>query len=543
MGVRWTGRTAAVLALTGIMLGGCASAGGAVTPGEVAPPTGDAATTQPAAGGPQDKAGSQTVVLKLVSNDPVSGNGQAYGLVAFVSELESVSGGRLKADVTDGFGYPAPDAENQLVKAIASGEYDGGWPSVRAFARAGIHGLEAVEAPLTLTSYAAIKALVSSPVAADLLAQLKGSGLVGLGLVVGPLRRPFAAQAPLLGPATWTGAAIRSFNSPVQDATLTELGATPVDATTDWVDRLNAGTLRGLEFDIGQYADNGLSTETPFVTANVVLWPKVFVLTLSQQRWDTLTDQQRSWVQEAATAAMQASIDATYDESTPAASLCARGVRFIDASAADLAALKEAVAPVVAGLAADPVNGPILAGIQAIAAQYPTPEAPQVPSDCRQIPSPSPTAGGIPTQASKLPNGTYRQQVTRSDVDRLGIPFDLGATGTWTLKAKDGTFQLSCRFTDDPSTDCGHSHADGAIVEAGFLRGTGHTAYFVGDLDTLRKLTDCLLPVSMALDGHCVVISPYRLDWSLDGDQLTFSNPGGDPDSQQYVAVPWTRIN
>ncbi len=52
-----------------------------------------------------------------------------------------------------------------------------------------------------------------------------------------------------------------------------------------------------------------------------------------------------------------------------------------------------------------------------------------------------------------------------------------------------------------------------------------------------------MLPPSQTLDGHCYVIPPYWLDWSLDGDRLTFSHPGGDPDAQQYSFATWTRIN
>ena len=275
--------------------------------------------------------------------------------------------------------------ETRLVQAIASGDVDGGWPSTRAFANAGIHGLEAVEAPLTISSYAASKALVSGPVAGDLLAQLVGSGVKGLGLAVGPLRRPFAAQAPLLGLPDWKGVTFRSFNSPVQADAIRALGATPVNVGSDWADQVAAGALRGVEFDIAQYAANDNGSAAPFVTANVVLWPKVFVLALSQKRWDALTDQQRVWVQQAADLATKASVDATWDETTPAAGLCATGVRFVDASAAQLAALHDAVAPVIAKLAADPVNGPLLAKIQAIAGQYPQVDEPNVPATCRDL--------------------------------------------------------------------------------------------------------------------------------------------------------------
>jgi hypothetical protein len=54
---------------------------------------------------------------------------------------------------------------------------------------------------MTITSYTAEKALVSGPVAATLPGSLKGSGVVGLGLAVGALRRPFAANA-LAAPAS-----------------------------------------------------------------------------------------------------------------------------------------------------------------------------------------------------------------------------------------------------------------------------------------------------------------------------------------------------
>jgi hypothetical protein len=59
---------------------------------------------------------------------------------------------------------------------------------------------------MTVTSYAAKKALGSGPAADRPPAELDGTGVVGLNLAVGPLRRPFAAKAPLLGPGDWAGA-------------------------------------------------------------------------------------------------------------------------------------------------------------------------------------------------------------------------------------------------------------------------------------------------------------------------------------------------
>ena len=298
--------------------------------------------------------GGEPVVLRLATIDAVNGNGQAYGPEAFVNNLDAISGGQLQVEVLTDYGAGDAEAESQIVEDIAAGVIDGGWPTVRAFANAGIHGLEAVEAPMTITSYDAEKALVSGPGRRHRAHPPRGHRGVGLSLAVGPLRRPFAAGEPLLGPEDWQGARFRAFNSPVQADTITALGGEPVNIGFGWLDEVAAGNLRGAEFDIAQYYNNGLTTEAGLVTSNVVLWPKVYVLSLSQDTFDGLTDEQQGWVREAAEQATQTSVEATYDETTLARELCETGTRFIPASAEQLDALHDAVAPVIDGLAADP---------------------------------------------------------------------------------------------------------------------------------------------------------------------------------------------
>ena len=72
---------------------------------------------------------------------------------------------------------------------------------------------------MTITSYAAKKDLVSGPVADALLAKLDGTGVVGLGLTVGALRRPcYPETASGTGELAWID--FRTFNSPVQSETI-----------------------------------------------------------------------------------------------------------------------------------------------------------------------------------------------------------------------------------------------------------------------------------------------------------------------------------
>jgi hypothetical protein len=314
------------------------------------------------------------------------------------------------------------------------------------------------------------------------------------------------------------------------------LGATPVNLSLGWIDEVRAGRLRGVEFDIAQYAQMGNTTEAGYVTANVVLWPKVYVLSISQERFDALTDEQQNWVRQAAEEAMQASVDATYDETTIAQELCEKGTRFITASPDQIAALRSTLQPVLDGLAADPASGTLLAKIQAIAADHPGPDVPTVPEDCRQgtadDQSPASLAGGAPGQVSDLPDGEYRVEITTDDLAAAGLDNHDGKSGTWTLTVREGTYEVRCRPLDDPGIDCGQSVEDGPL-DAGYLRGTGNTVTFVYDPELLSKLSGCKLPVSETLPDHC---GPGGVDlaqtWQIEGDSLTIS---GDLE-------PWTKI-
>ena len=229
-----------------------------------------------------DKAGSETLVLNLATIDgQVDPSGHHYGQAAFVEALGEVSDGRIEVDVELEYGDGAADAESSLIEAIGSGDLDGGWPSTRAFAQAGIPGLAAIEAPLMLTNYDALAEVVSGPVGEQVLAALDDSGIIGLGTTIGELRRPFAVE-PLVEPADWDGIRFRSFNSPVQSDTIATLGGDPVPAGLDWRERVEAGELDGAElgFGIGSIVAAGV---LPSVTGNVVLWPKLAVLSMNRE--------------------------------------------------------------------------------------------------------------------------------------------------------------------------------------------------------------------------------------------------------------------
>lgn len=493
-----------------------------------------------ACGDAADKAGGQVLVLKLASIDQVNGNGQSFGPQAFVDALGKLSGGRLKAEVKNDFGGGEAAAESDLIKAIAAGDLDGGWPATRAFAAAGIDGLQAIEAPMTITSYAAQKALATGPGAKEVLARLDGTGVVGLGLAVGPLRRPFAATGPLLGPADWKGVRFRTYNSPVQAGAVAALGATPVDVGFGWTDQIRAGTLRGVEFDIAQYAHNDESTLAGNITGNIVLWPKMYVLSLSRKRFDALTGEQRGWVRSAAAEAVTASATATYDETGLARQLCGKGARFLDASPDQVAAMRTSLKPVIDKLAADPRNGPVLRAVQAVGAAHPATDAPEVELSCRQGTSVGAQPDAIPAEVSALPDGVYRAELTVADVTGAGLDNHAGESGTWTLTVRKSTYELRCRPIDNPGVDCGHSVTDRPL-DVGDLRGSGDSVSFVPDLPRLSKVSGCTLPPSETKAGSCPPAGPYRLRWSAGDGRLRFTDLSR-LEGHELVLEPYRKI-
>jgi TRAP-type C4-dicarboxylate transport system substrate-binding protein len=497
--------------------------------------------------GDRDKSGSQVLVLRLGAPDPLDDNPQHLGPATFAEQLEVVSDGRIRVELdTETFSGHGAGTETELVEAIAAGEVDGGWPATRAFAAAGIAGLEIVEAPMTLTSQDAVRELVTSPVADDLLARLDGSGVVGLSLLAGPLRRPFAAERPLLGPETWAGRRVRSYNSPVQDAAIDALGGTPVRAGTEWLRLVGEGELDAIEMDVAQYHANGSTTEAGHLTTDVVLWPKVFVPAVSRSRWDSMTAQQREWVTRAAGLGREASVQAQHDDRAPYADLCSRGLIGHRAGARALERLALDLRPVIADLAEDPLWD----DVAAIAERHPEPDSLAGVTCLRRATYEVRSDIRVPATDSSLPDGTYRVSVSTEEVLAALGPGKESTSGVWTLRIDNGTYELDCvPRRDSTGSDCDNTealHGTGFDVNpmmAGRLSGRGDLAWFVNDPAIARERSDCTYPAGIQLDREsCYPRTVDRVRWSFDGASLTLTDLTADIGTWQYVVKPWQLI-
>src|SRR5215207_3785551 len=154
--------------------------------------------------------------------------GDSGELDRFVSEVARLSGGTIRIQVQNRWRLGQVKYETGLIKDVASGKADLGWAGSRAWDSVGVMGLRALHAPLLIDSYAVQERVVRSPLIGEMLAGLEPIGLVGLGVLPGPMRKPLGISKPLVAPADYDGLTIGVQQSLVADETMRVLGARPV---------------------------------------------------------------------------------------------------------------------------------------------------------------------------------------------------------------------------------------------------------------------------------------------------------------------------
>src|SRR5262249_33523177 len=148
---------------------------------------------------------------------------------------------------------------------------------------------------------------------------------------------------PLLGPSDYAGLKIGVQQSRVAEATMRALGARPVAFGSEG----SIAGLDGIEQQISEIQENEYDRTGKYLTANVGLWPRPLGLFASRKAWAALTPAERRVLQQAVTGVQTYETQGIrYVARVEAAILCRRGVRFLTASPADLAALRRAVQPV-----------------------------------------------------------------------------------------------------------------------------------------------------------------------------------------------------
>ena len=336
-----------------------------------------------------DKAGGTAnapVVLTLATTAS-TGLNDAPPVREFVRRVGLLSHGSLRLNVAPQWGNLAPDAEVRLVRAVRAGKVDLGWVGSRAFDVLGVSSFSALSAPMLIDSYQLEAAVMSSDMPAGMLAGLKPLRVAGVGIFGDAIRRPFSVRRALVDPRSWRGISFGTYPSRVQAATVRALGARPFYAFGGYRQHaLQLGLIQGFEYDIDRYAQYDIERLARYVTSNVGLWPQVDVVVANPRLLASLTAQQRKWLHEAAEATARTSVALMSHDAGEVRRACALGARFVDATVAQLAALRRAVAVVYTRLDRDPSTALSIRRIERLKRSLAAPPSTSspLPAGCRR---------------------------------------------------------------------------------------------------------------------------------------------------------------
>jgi TRAP-type transport system periplasmic protein len=469
------------------------------------------------AGGP-----GTPVVLRMATD---------YGEPGFMPQVDpylvrraaKLSAGNVQIDVAYHVGENAPDGEQQVARDVAAGKYDLGVVGTRIFDTLGVNSFQALTAPMLIDSYPLERAVIGSGIPAQMMRSLDTLHVTGLGVLADGLRKPVAVRKPLLGPADWRGVTFAAFRSRESAEAIRALGATPSDAWGTQLDQgLSSGTVGGFEKNLLIYRMHvDLRKRARYVTANVNLWPQTLAVIGNPARLARLTSQQRAWLTEAVRDAAARSTGLIGGDASLLPGLCASGIRFADASHADLAALQNAFAPVYAQVERDPQTRQFIAEINRLKQHTPPGAALVIPGGCSgSAPGPAPgngsPAGGTKTTQVTPLDGVWEVSYTRAEyVAAHPDPSEVAPENY-------GSFTLTLRRGDYSSGAQRGPQASGTYVVRGdtiaFHQGQAIWRYrwsVYRQTLTFKKLggqePDCSLSVSL---GQCeptgFVVKPWR---------------------------------
>jgi hypothetical protein len=357
-------------------------------------------------------------------------NSEPEVLEVFAREVDGLSRGRLKIRFENNWGQGgAGNAEVNLISDVRAGKADLGWVGTRTFDLVDDLAFGPLHAPMMIDSYALeLKVLEDDRVVGPMLESLDQLGLQGVGVLPGPLRRPLATRR-LVAPADWSGVRIGHAGGEQIGSSLRSLGARPriIVSSGEFVG------LDGVESHVTSIAGNEYHHEAPYLTGNVVLWPRPLVLFAG----DSVTRAQLAVLRRAADASATAVVDELRSaEEDRLTVICRQELKVAFASESALAKLRQALRPVYAQLEADNETRAALARIERIASTLAEPtEAVSCDED-----EPKPSAAAIP-------DGTYKVTTTPRDALRAGIapddPIVEQGISHNTLELDKGSFTLT----------------------------------------------------------------------------------------------------
>jgi hypothetical protein len=133
----------------------------------------------------------------------------------------------------------------------------------------------------------------------------------------------------------------------------------------------------------------------------------------------TLSNEQRTWLQQAAADAAARSTSLVDHDARTAAAVCKNGARLANASMVDLAAMRQALQPVYARIEHDPQTRAFIQQIERLKSSTPAGPALRIPAGCAA--PVRTTSKVVETKRAGIPDGIYRANITEAILRAAGV--------------------------------------------------------------------------------------------------------------------------
>ena len=377
-----------------------------------------AATSTKAAGA--SSASTPVLVLRIGTNDNDQTPGAAQ-IKHFAEEVGTRSHGTIRVEPAwQAAGVDPRHYDQAVAGLLENGKLDLAMIPSRAWDDLGVTSLRALNAPFLITTDSLTRTVVADPALTQKLTSgLPAVGVTALGLYPEGLRHPFGIAKPLLGAGDYRGAMVEAPWSRTADASFEALGAHTSDQ--------DAGntSMRGVESSY-RLSPQGVAT------GNVVLYPKVNVLSARSDVRDRVGADRWAVLQAAAAATGQWVNSTLPSDQQAARTFCSEAGKIVAATPAQVDSLVAATRPVIRTLRQDPTTAALIDSITALKHDDPAG-------------SPVTSCGTAATAADASLNGSFGFTVSPDQARKAGVTDQQVIdenTGTFVLSFADGTWTI-----------------------------------------------------------------------------------------------------
>jgi len=451
------------------------------------------------------KAAKRTIVLTMASQ---FAGGQAEQLVRFAGEVARESGGRVRIDFRSNWRARDPHQELDTIRDVRAGKVDLAWVGARAWDWVGVTSFDPLVAPLLIDTYPLERQVFASGMPERMLAGVERAGVVGIGVLPGPMRKLLGARHPFVRPADFRGQTVGAMGM-LAGETFRALGASPRQMFAQ--ERL--GALDAVESQLSAIVGNGYDAHARYLSANLSLWPRPLVIFASPRVFRSLSREQRHALRTAAASAVPGALAASKQEDSPAVgALCARGnAALVDLTQVQLQELRRALAPVYRRLESNARTRRAIRKIEALKRAAP--------------PAPALHCGGTSASggvAETPVDGSWVMTTTVSGLERSPAYRAYGFTNPSQddFRADAGTYRL--------------------ILQKGKLRSSvTSSAGYSADTGTYRIEGDRVI---FHITGGHDIGETWVYRWSIYRETLTFRKPQtGAEGPPNPTFAPWHR--